>query len=264
MSELLSYIKDCWEVTISIRERRSAVGGFIGALLAFPVVWILGGVLEPTATGAWWIAVWLTTASLITLIVIAPFQVYRTQRNALETLSNPNLTLDYQNHDKFFKKLEVKRRYSDGSEAKSKGVSIRVSVENTSLITVRNCEAFVTTCERLNGNDFVTIPPYEPMRLRWAMEDYNNPLIRDRIYPNVPALVGVFQTNELDDFFSVQTFMHSFSYPALFREAGIYRFRVVVSAENGSAEPLVLRVHWPGKWDEISLEVEPDEPQTSH
>ena len=86
--QVWAYVCACFWAAVQFRQRVKAVGGLIAALLALPVVWALGGTLEPTATGLWWIAAWFTVSSLLLLFVISPFFLWleATQANAKVTV----------------------------------------------------------------------------------------------------------------------------------------------------------------------------------
>ena len=86
--DVRTYLTACCEVAIGVRQRSNAVVGLVAALLALPIVWALGGKLEPTETGAYWIAVWLTTLAAVLILVVSPFFLWRSQTAKLAVLSN--------------------------------------------------------------------------------------------------------------------------------------------------------------------------------
>ena len=86
--DVRTYLTACCEVAIGVRQRSNAVVGLVAALLALPIVWAFGGKLEPTETGAYWIAVWLTTLAAVLILVVSPFFLWRSQTAKLAVLSN--------------------------------------------------------------------------------------------------------------------------------------------------------------------------------
>ena len=88
MRELASYIAACFWAAIAFRGKVRAVVGIIAALLAYPIVWLLGGTLEFTPRGLAWLPVWLTTSGLLALFVIAPFLLWLEQHKALEPVAS--------------------------------------------------------------------------------------------------------------------------------------------------------------------------------
>ena len=81
VSDLTPYLRECQRVTISHRERRKAVTALISGLLALPLMWLLGGKIEPTAQGTCMSAVWFTTSATIDTLVVAPFFLWRNLRS---------------------------------------------------------------------------------------------------------------------------------------------------------------------------------------
>lgn len=87
MRDFTVYLRECWRMAVSIRERQKALIGMIGAFLALPVIWLLGGQPELTSTGLGWFVVWLFLSAFLNAFVLAPFQLWRDQRAALASLS---------------------------------------------------------------------------------------------------------------------------------------------------------------------------------
>lgn len=63
------------------------MAGILAAIIALPLLWLLGGTLEPTPRGVWWIAVWLTVSSVLLLFAIAPFFLWLDGRKTATALS---------------------------------------------------------------------------------------------------------------------------------------------------------------------------------
>lgn len=90
MWDLIDYIKECWRITLNLRERRRQMWALIVAILALPLFWLVDGKLEPTQEGALYIAVWATASALFTLFVLAPFQMWRERRSAERAAATPS------------------------------------------------------------------------------------------------------------------------------------------------------------------------------
>lgn len=82
LKDVSAYVAECWRTAVQLRERRRQMWALLAALLALPLVWLLGGKIEPTAEGAAWLAVWVTTSALITLFAISPFHIWRERRRS--------------------------------------------------------------------------------------------------------------------------------------------------------------------------------------
>jgi hypothetical protein len=90
MKDVWAYIKACFWSALALRQAARAIISFVVAVLAVPLLYLMGGALELTEKGLWWGAAWLTFTTLLLMFVIAPFFLWREYREA----SIPTLPVD--------------------------------------------------------------------------------------------------------------------------------------------------------------------------
>ena len=92
--------------------------GLVAALLALPIIWAMGGKIELTDSGVYWIAAWLTISSCLTLFVASPFFMWAEQKRradvAVSSLRrfDPERTKELRNAIKDIRSLALSGRGS--------------------------------------------------------------------------------------------------------------------------------------------------------
>jgi hypothetical protein len=82
MRDVWEYMMACAARALALRQQTRAIFSYVAALLALPVLWALKGyALEWTDLVPWLVAWWLTVTALL-LFLVAPFLLWREQRQA--------------------------------------------------------------------------------------------------------------------------------------------------------------------------------------
>jgi hypothetical protein len=168
MRRLATYLYQCWQTTIAIRERRSAMSGLISALLSFPLMWLLGGTIELTATGLWWLALWASTSAAITLLIISPFHVWSDQKCQIDDLQSKGApTFDIQ----LDQKSHLQETYF-GKDREDRAIFVSVLLKALPAgCTIKGCQGYLDKVWELGaGGDWCPTPIDSPQSLLWASE----------------------------------------------------------------------------------------------
>ena len=137
------------------------------------------GVIPPFA--------WAGLTAILIMGVITYSIVKRAK--ALEDAASSRLVIKLGNGTEFRKKGRMHRGSSVWPALFIKG-----KIEVVGNASVHDCIVFVTKFERLDGTDFVQIPPPERLRLKWAYEDENVHSVL--VTPNAPAHFGLVSARE--------------------------------------------------------------------
>jgi hypothetical protein len=256
--KLFIYIRDVWTTSLSVWDRAQRTTSIFLAILALLpacMYFIYGLDLEWSREAIWAFIIALGGWVALILFVISPFRVWLVQHEELDRLKSPKLKLFFERHNAAFIK-PVKLRMPHDDKRTYDGISIRLRVEHAGCTPLKNCQAFIVKSEfSRDGEEYSVIAPYEKIPLKWALEDARDPQKLCAIIPEVPEFVGVIEANETTSYFAAQTLLHSIAQPACFIEAGNYRFRLLITADECPNCPVDMMVYWNGNWKELDAEV---------
>jgi hypothetical protein len=255
MLRFIGYIKECCKAAIAIREQRGAIGSLIGALLAFPIVRILGGTFELTIEGSWWIALWVTLSALITLFIISPFHIWTDQKKRISLLEDqirPGIEIQFDASDP---RHMSRTHFNKDKEDRAIFVSVLPRATQTSG-QINNCQGYINSVWIMeqNGN--------------WLPTHFNNrqqlfwgsPGIGDTTKENIDSVtrqpLNVFFVKQNDPRIHPCIPKMLNRHKPLFHERSkdIFRLDIVVVGDGISPAQISLKVQLGDKWDDINIE----------
>jgi ABC-type nickel/cobalt efflux system permease component RcnA len=117
LADLKTYLLKSLKLALHEWSRGQALASLISAILALPVIVLLGGIPELTDLGVKYFAVWVATSALLLLIVVSPFRMWQelTGKIAhLEAERAPRLALSFAPTSDFIKSVPIRVVSPDG------------------------------------------------------------------------------------------------------------------------------------------------------
>lgn len=256
-----AYVKEIYEVATEKWHRHEGGSVLVTALLAIPIMWAisLGFPISFRDEAGWYFLAFLGIWFLLLLFFAAPFLVWQKNRKKifeLEEAAEPKLRASYNDSESYRKLIVFEEDRSGAPPIETQGLSIRGRVESLGKLSVKNCSAILTNLEIL-GEDgqFQSCGFHDSVKLPWALEEPHefDPIT---IKPRVPKYFGVAITHENRSFFSSKAQVVSLARPLNFTEPGTYKFTVQITGDDVVTVPLVLRIIWDGRWDNIQASSE--------
>lgn len=188
------------------------------------------------------------TAGLALALVVLLWSLL-SYANKLRLEKIPKVRIRYENEPKFRKEVIVEDEFQ-----RYRGISIRPTVEACADSTAERCIPYLTKSERKNEQGlFEEIPPYEPLKLEWAVQGGFDPA---DIAKHIPRYFGTASSQENNDYFQIKSRPISIVHPPKFAQHGEYRFTIAVSGANIATSVARLIVTWNGKWNEIEAHLD--------
>ena len=131
---------------------------------------------------------------------------------------------------------------------------IRVKVNNERRNVAKGCKAYLVNIEKEQPNgEFCSTIYCDSIQLAWSNRGKN-------AYDGIDLSKGVNQfvdvitsySNRTD--FEPQTFVKPNRYKPLFKQQGVFRFTIQISAENADPETIKIKLNWSGQWNVIDVD----------
>jgi len=130
---------------------------------------------------------------------------------------------------------------------------IRVKVTNKKRRVTQGCRAYLVNIEKeQNKGGFNPTSYCDSIQLAWsnsgehAYDDID-------ISKGVNQFVDIIATNSDIDYFEPQIRVKPYRYESLFREIGVFRFTIQISAENADPKIIKLIFKWSGDWSDFEV-----------
>jgi hypothetical protein len=208
----------------------------IAALIALPIVLLVGGPLELTVAGAIKVAAWVTLAALIQLLVLSPFILWRESRPSTVL----SCTVDDAVDGCVVRNVTFDEPLPRGLRTPESATFLRIRVETAgSIKQVDDCRARLLRIER-NGAAIFRLPDY---RLPFVTHG-DGASFAGRVRKGEPEFVDVLTlTDENEVWLTTTDYRHSLV--KLLTPPGDYVFHIVISTPLGSI-PVAAALAWHG------------------
>ena len=167
-------------------------------------------------------------------------------------LFRPRLKPEFGQGEEFITPTPVGSPYPSG-----KAFYVRIKVTNRRRIVARNCRAYLEAFEKRDTNGFFRPTAYcESIQLAWSCrrtgEEFN-PL---DLPSGVTQFLDVLATGSGSQDFHPKLMFVIWRYEPLFKQTGVFRLTIRVTAENAYSETIKLILTWQGSWDHFTVEQE--------
>jgi hypothetical protein len=131
-------------------------------------------------------------------------------------------------------------------------VCVRVKVTNNSGIIAKDCRGYLIDVEKQDkSGKFVSTIYCDSIQLAWSCQIGGNRYESIDISKGVNQYLDVVVTGNTIEGFEPQIMAKPIRYLDLFREKGIFRFTIQVSAEGAKPKTIKLIFDWKGVWDNV-------------
>lgn len=148
----------------------------------------------------------------------------------------------------------IARTLETSGQSQYQAIYIRLKVVNTSTRLAKACRAYLVGIEKQKDNKFEPTVYCDSMQLQWSVRGADERFGAIDLPQDVPQFVDVVSTRSISTYFAPATAQVPLRYMELFKETGIFRFRVQVSGDGVKPVWSEVILHWDGKWDKFSVE----------
>lgn len=133
---------------------------------------------------------------------------------------------------------------------------IRLCVETTSGVAVKNCSASIVGIEKRKpeDSDFIKLDFTDRVELEWSHSNHTKVIV---LNPLEPMYIAIARASTLDNSLRFETPQDlPNKYGDFLSDNAVYRFKVRVTGD-GVSKLISIDVDWKGNWDTISVSEEP-------
>jgi hypothetical protein len=185
------------------------------------------------------------------LSFLAGFAVAVFAEPVRQRLFRPKLSLEFK---------EDPRHISDTWEnfegKKNRANYIRIEVTNTSIYAARDCKAYLIDIEKQDETGkFVSTVYCDSIQLAWSCQGERDRYGGVDIHKGVRQYIDLVVTREGSNIFYPQTMVIPRRYSGLFKQIGLFRFTVQVSAAGADPIRILLLMRWNGAWNDYEVSI---------
>ncbi len=131
---------------------------------------------------------------------------------------------------------------------------VRVRVWNEKTRYAKGCRGFLVNVEAIdNSGRFVPTGYCDSIQLKWSYLPEGSPQLVD-LPKGVNQYLDVIEATEDRTNFTPCTVSMPSAYDSIFDKTGVFRFTIVVTAEETEPQEIKLQVSWNGIWSEINVQ----------
>jgi len=132
--------------------------------------------------------------------------------------------------------------------------TIRVRVTNASRIVARDCRGYLINIEKQNEKGvFVPTIYCDSLPLSWSCRVGTDSFTGIDIHKGINQYLDVIGTESTSNEFKPKVMVMLFRYSDLFKETGIFRFTIQVTAVDANPSTIKLILNWKGNWDDFAV-----------
>jgi hypothetical protein len=160
-------------------------------------------------------------------------------------LFKPELDLEFKKEEDFITKTPMHH---------GEAYYIRVKVTNTKRRVARGCKAYLVNIEKKQQDgEFHRTIYCDTIQLPWS-NSRNDAFNGVDLSKGVNQFLDVIKTSPALNIFVPQISPRPYRYESLYREIGVFRFTIQISAENADPKVIELIFTWSGKWDDFEVD----------
>ena len=131
---------------------------------------------------------------------------------------------------------------------------IRVKVTNKKRNVARGCRAYLVNVEKENDRGKFEQTSYcDSIPLAWSNQTLGEQYKGIDLSKGINQFVDIIATFSHTDYFEPQIVVRPLRYESLFKESGVFRFTIQISAENADPEIIKLIFKWQGNWSDFEV-----------